>query len=405
MLTMRMGVDLPSGTTVASGSVSVPDSQGLPRTVLQTLAHVRAADPVSLMGEQPFSGWSRPSAKDIAPEDRAALSLHGSAPGSERTVLPGQDLDDSGQVSLPCPRPADLPVTPMPIDLSRPAVTDQAVKIHRDPVPSANLFAIDTAKPHVAIPHRRAMEVPYGTLAAWIRPDCVRGWQTLITLTETGSGNDGRLQLSMDSDRVALLLSEPYSGKCHAWVSEKPVFVPGTWTHVALTFDHQGTTLFVDGEPLADRSWCAVQGTLETPSAMVDFSLENTDRPIILGFSGHTAPPGAEAPLSPDSGGDHAAGFCGMPARPFTGWIAGFGLWGGFMPQDALGAAQIGVLAGRRPMQETPLRADKETPVRISRLPLPGRSRETASRSRGPIGGNRAATAPRMGDLPLETHA
>lgn len=201
-------------------------------------------------------------------------------------------------------------------------------------------FAIDADDPIVVIEHRPDMEVPYGTVAAWINPCSVDGIQILIAQDEQEAGDCGRFRLAMDSDRIFLGLSDPFDRSRYDWVTEKPVFKPGRWTHVAVTFDNQGATVFVDGLALDDRSWCRIAGPVQSPSEMVDFSLENNHQPIVLGCEGKVIKSSGSASMEQDEQ---------LELCPFTGIIGDFGLWGGFVPQDALNAAQISALARIKP--------------------------------------------------------
>ncbi len=201
--------------------------------------------------------------------------------------------------------------------------------------------ALKSDDPAIVIDHRPSMEVPYGTLAAWINPATTDGTRTLISQDESDKGDCGRLKLAMDGDHIVLGLASPYERLRHDWVSQSPVFEPGVWTHIALTFDHQGAVLFVNGQAIGDRCWRRIAGTIETPSAMVDFSLEANPFPIVLGYRPDEAD-GSRIGSQFDDG---------ETDRPdaFTNCVGAFGLWGGFAPDDALDAAQIGVLANLPP--------------------------------------------------------
>lgn len=217
-------------------------------------------------------------------------------------------------------------------------------------------FAIFADNPIVVIPHQPAMEVPYGTIAAWINPCATDGIQTLIALDEQRSGDCGRFRLAMDRDRIHLHLASPFDACSHDWVSEHPVFKPGVWTHIAATFDNQGVTVFADGVAIEDRSWCRVAGPAETPSAMVDFTLENNRHPMVMGCEACALQilsardePGNE-PVQADQTTSrpdpHRQEF---EVFPFTGLIAEYGLWGGYLPSDALNAMQVAALSSIRP--------------------------------------------------------
>lgn len=249
-------------------------------------------------------------------------------------------------------------------------------------------FAIFADNPIVVIPHQPAMEVPYGTIAAWINPCSIDGIQTLIALDEQQSGDCGRFRLAMDSDRIHLHLASPYDGCSHDWVSEHPVFKSGVWTHIAATFDNQGVTVFADGVAVEDRSWCRIAGPVETPSAMVDFSLENNRHPMVMGCEAcalqflSARDESRDEPLQSDQTGCGADSFGQeFEVFPFTGLIAEYGLWGGYIPTDALNAMQVAILSNKRPAAAA---ADKAMDAALtSALRESNRRRDkTAPRSR-----------------------
>jgi len=263
-------------------------------------------------------------------------------------------------------------------------------------------FAIFADNPIVVIPHQPAMEVPYGTIAAWINPCATDGIQTLIALDEQQSGDCGRFRLAMDRDRIHLHLAGPFEACSYDWVSENPVFKPGVWTHIAATFDNQGVTVFADGIAIEDRSWCRVTGPAETPSEMVDFTLENNRHPMVMGCEACALQILSVRDATIDD--EHAR--CAPTVHrqdfqvfPFTGLIAEYGLWGGYVPSDALNATQVAALSNKRPaaaaadramdtaltnaLRESNRRRDKATPRNRNwglarKRPAPNRSREPA---------------------------
>lgn len=262
-------------------------------------------------------------------------------------------------------------------------------------------FAIFADNPIVVIPHQPAMEVPYGTIAAWINPCATDGIQTLIALDEQQSGDCGRFRLAMDRDRIHLHLAGPFDACSYDWVSENPVFKPGVWTHIAATFDNQGVTVFTDGAAIEDRSWCRVAGPAETPSAMVDFTLENNRHPMVMGCEACAL----QILSVRDEPAHEDQARCGPNVHrqefevfPFTGLIAEYGLWGGYAPSDALNATQVAALSNKRPaaaaanramdtaltnaLRESNRRRDKATPR--SRNWGLGRKRPAVNQNREP---------------------
>jgi len=241
-----------------------------------------------------------------------------------------------------------------PAHVSNNATSSQSANEQASPKASEApaTFAIFADNPIVVIPHQPAMEVPYGTIAAWINPCATDGIQTLIALDEQHSGDCGRFRLAMDRDRIHLHLASPFDACSHDWVSESPVFKPGVWTHIAATFDNQGVTVFADGVAIEDRSWCRVAGPAETPSAMVDFTLENNRHPMVMGCEACAL---QILPVEDESVHEDQSG-CGpilqrqeFEVFPFTGLIAEYGLWGGYVPSDALNATQVAALSNKRP--------------------------------------------------------
>lgn len=278
--------------------------------------------PLKVPGRNP----DLPTAKN---HSSLTISGHESSTFQFKTIA-DTDVDEFGALQISEPVIGDTPAhTELPRFLGADAHRADAIT-----------FAIDAEDPIVVIEHRHDMEVPYGTVAAWINPQSVDGIQTLIAQDEQEQGDCGRFRIAMDSDRIFLGLSDPFDGRRHDWVTEKPVFKPGRWTHVAVTFDNQGATVFVDGLALDDRSWCRVAGPVQSPSEMVDFSLENNHQPIVLGCEGKVI-------KSPET--INMEQLDQFELCPFTGIIGDFGLWGGYVPQDALNAAQISTLARIKP--------------------------------------------------------
>ena len=283
----------------------------------------------------------------------ATVSLAGVFPGIEGFRFLNSKLTDANKprclsVDLPQPLQQALLIAPpnpeeLPCRTAHGDIPDMAGKQTSpdDDRPGAAIFTIDADDPIIVIEHCRKMEVPYGTLALWINPNSIRGIQTLAAQDEHQPGDCGRFRLAMASGRLFLGIANPHDHSRHDWVSEAPVYKQGRWTHIAMTFDNRGAALFIDGTRLADHSWRRVAGSIATPSAMVDFSLENNSHPIVLGCEDRDSGAGENSRERITSGI--------AEQHPFAGRIGAFGLWGGYAPGDGLDAGQIRMLANHSP--------------------------------------------------------
>lgn len=207
---------------------------------------------------------------------------------------------------------------------------DEAEGEVEDDAEDATALVCDGQSCCAVLAHSRAMEVPYGTFALWVRPADLDARRTLVAKAEkTQEGGNG-LRIQADGAKLLLTLGCPETGGREQWITRNDVLSAGVWRHIAVTFDNTGTTVYLDGVPLDAEAWQSTSGARDDPGEMTDFSLEHNAQPIVLG---------ADAPQ----------GDLGQAARPFRGLIDGFALWGGFTPGAALGAEQIALLAEQGP--------------------------------------------------------
>lgn len=183
-------------------------------------------------------------------------------------------------------------------------------------------------QPFHIVPHIPAQEVPYGTLCLRLKPRATGGYRPLVTKGGADHGDPQRLSLAMRDDRIVLSLSLPYAPALCEWILDAPTLQIGSWVHLALTFDHCGTALYVDGTRASDDAWTHVRGPHATPTAVTDFSLENNARPIVLGYPRQLPPEASASDETPD-----------LEERYFG--PLEFALWGGFSTECTLTPEQI----------------------------------------------------------------
>lgn len=187
-------------------------------------------------------------------------------------------------------------------------------------------------QPFHIVAHVPAQEIPYGTLCLRLKPRAIGGYRPLLTKGAADHGDPQRLCLAMREDRIVLALAIPYTQTVCEWQLEAPALRTGSWTHLALSFDHRGTSFFVDGAAVPDEAWTRLRGPHAAPSAVTDFSLENNARPIVLGYPRQLPP---EAPASDDAP---------VLQDRYFGPVE-FALWGGYTPQSTLTPKQVFWLA------------------------------------------------------------
>jgi len=189
--------------------------------------------------------------------------------------------------------------------------------------------------------HDAAMNVTQGTIAMWVRPDDIGEKSAFVTKDQSGSGEGGHFRLGhTDDGGLYLRMAEGDGGQNHTWETG-PILAEGEWAHLAVNFTASGVTVFVDGDPVPNNAWTAVEGDVARPGNYQEAYLLANDEPWVFG---------ADQFITKLN--DTAQEFATDREKlihEFEGGIAGFGVWGGYTPEDALTEAEINDLIDNGP--------------------------------------------------------
>ncbi len=185
------------------------------------------------------------------------------------------------------------------------------------------------------ISHDPIMEVTQGTVSLWVQPDVVsKGQAIVLSKDQSGTGDGGHFRLGhQDNGRVFLRFAEGDGGSNKAWESSEAYLSEGQWTHLAVSFTEDGITVYVDGVAVPDYAWVRKEGNLDSPAQATEAYILQNEEPWLLGTD-------TSATKNNDTPAAFAADSDDLDDA-FDGAIADFGLWGGFMPDAALDAAQV----------------------------------------------------------------
>ncbi len=188
--------------------------------------------------------------------------------------------------------------------------------------------------------HDASMSVTQGTIAMWVRPDDLGEKSMFVTKDHSGpeEGNHFRLGHT-DDGGLFLRMADPYKTN-HAWETG-PLLTEGEWTHLAVSFTEDGITVYVDGRPVSDGAWTAVEGNDPTPGSQGEAMLLQNEEPWVFGADQY------RAELN-DTAQQFALDHDDL-RNEFEGAIADFGVWGGFSKDDVLTRAEINDLMENGP--------------------------------------------------------
>jgi hypothetical protein len=102
------------------------------------------------------------------------------------------------------------------------------------------------------------------TLAAWVRPDSVTGWRTVL-LKETGNGLAYGLYSSDDEGLPSVYIN---TGGTDIAATGPESLSAGTWSHLAATYDGSSLRLYVNGQLVATRN---ITGSIVTSNGPLRF--------------------------------------------------------------------------------------------------------------------------------------
>ncbi|MEP2261253.1 MAG: LamG-like jellyroll fold domain-containing protein [Paracoccaceae bacterium] len=188
--------------------------------------------------------------------------------------------------------------------------------------------------------HDPSMTVTQGTIAMWVRPDDLGEKSMFVTKDRSGpeEGNHFRLGHT-DDGGLFLRFADGYKTN-HAWETDA-LLTEGEWTHLAVNFTEDGITVFVDGAPVPDNAWTAVEGGDATPGAQTEAMLLQNEEPWVFGADQY------KTELN-DTAQEFALDNEDL-RNEFEGGIADFGVWGGFSADDVLSADEINELITNGP--------------------------------------------------------
>ncbi|WP_413717428.1 LamG-like jellyroll fold domain-containing protein [Silicimonas sp. MF1-12-2] len=181
--------------------------------------------------------------------------------------------------------------------------------------------------------HDPSMNVTQGTIAMWVRPDDLGEKSMFVTKDHSGAVDGGHFRLGHTAEGgLFLRMAEGDGGSNHAWETG-PLLTEGSWAHLAVSFAETGVTVYLDGQPVPNGSWTAVEGDVGTPGNYTEAYLLMNEEPWVFGADQY------QTKLN-DTAQEFATDAQNL-RHEFEGAISEFGVWGGFTPEDALSQAEV----------------------------------------------------------------
>jgi Ca2+-binding RTX toxin-like protein len=181
--------------------------------------------------------------------------------------------------------------------------------------------------------HDASMSFTQGTVALWVRPDDLGEKSMFVTKDHSGALDGGHFRLGHTNEGgLFLRMAEGDGGQNHAWETG-PRLTEGAWTHLAVSFTENGVTVYVNGDPVPNTAWNAVEGDVSRPGNYTEAYLLQNEEPWVFGADTFRAELNDTAQEFATDAEDLR--------NEFEGAIADFGVWGGFTPGDALSRAEI----------------------------------------------------------------
>ena len=181
--------------------------------------------------------------------------------------------------------------------------------------------------------HDPSMNVTQGTIAMWVRPDDLGEKSMFVTKDHSGAVDGGHFRLGHTAEGgLFLRMAEGDGGSNHAWQTG-PVLTEGAWVHLAVSFTETGVTVYLDGQPVPNGTWTAVEGDVGTPGSYTEAYLLMNEEPWVFGADQY------QTKLN-ETAQEFATDAQNL-RHEFEGAISDFGVWGGFTPEDALSQAEI----------------------------------------------------------------
>ncbi|MEO1471830.1 MAG: LamG-like jellyroll fold domain-containing protein, partial [Pseudomonadota bacterium] len=182
--------------------------------------------------------------------------------------------------------------------------------------------------------HDPAFQVTMGTMAVWVRADDLSNAGAIVTKDQSGSGEGGHFRLIHLEDGNLLLRMAPGNGEGNkAWKTKAPVLEEGVWSHLAVSFNDKGVTIYENGRAIANNQWEPVEGNVPSPGVYGEAYMVQNTEPFVFG-----------ADQVRTKVNDTAQAFAADDDKlvsPFEGAMAGFGFWGGFKRGDVLTPTEV----------------------------------------------------------------
>ena len=199
---------------------------------------------------------------------------------------------------------------------------------------STGALTFDGEGDFAVISHDPAFQISQGTIALWVRPDNLADDQIMVSKDLRGSGEGGHFRLGHSDDgRIFLRMAEGDGDGNKSWTSVRSYLDEGEWSHIAVSFDDEGVTVFVDGRAIPDIGWVREEGNVDEPGEYTEAYFIQNQEPWILGAdTAHTNISGTAAIFGLDDEDLDDA---------FQGAMADFGIWGGYDNDAVLSASQV----------------------------------------------------------------
>ena len=189
--------------------------------------------------------------------------------------------------------------------------------------------------------HEQSMNITQGTIAMWVRPDDLGEESAFVAKDQRGAEDGGHFRLGHTNDGgLFLRMAEGDGGQNHTWETG-PLLEEGEWQHLAVSFGADGVTVYVDGDPVADGAWSPTEGDVATPGVYQEAYLLANDEPWVFGADQRITELNETA--------QEFATDREELVNEYEGGIAGFGVWGGYTPDDILSQTEINQLINEGP--------------------------------------------------------
>ncbi len=135
-----------------------------------------------------------------------------------------------------------------------------------------------------------AFQVTQGTISAWIRPDDLDQWSTVISKDGSGTQDGGHFRLGHTNEGGLFLRMAPGDGGGNkAWKTDADLFTEGKWAHVAVSFTNTGVSVYVNGDEINAGEWEAFEGDVASPNNFTEAYMVRNEEPWVFGADSYRA--------------------------------------------------------------------------------------------------------------------